>query len=87
MKYIIFSTPQGPRCILFLAPLTHAEMAALVAAGGYTPASAGFVEFTDAGKAHTFGRSDSLNLGPGTRDESLIEVFTQATSRLAAASV
>lgn len=81
MKYIIFDSAEGPRLSIFAIPTSHADEAAL--RPRWNPRSAAFIEFLGDGKVRCFGRSDSLNLGPALRDESLIEVMMSATLRLA----
>jgi hypothetical protein len=77
MKYLLFITPEGPRVEIFCAPTTHAEQAK--AHAGWKLLSAGFVEFLGGGHVRCYGRSDSLNLGPGSRDNLVIQSMMRAT--------
>jgi len=77
MKYIVFRSPEGPRVEIFAVPTTHADQAA--AHPAWKPVSAGFVEFLGAGNVRCFGFSESLRLGCGETDTSLIEVMMSTT--------
>jgi hypothetical protein len=84
VKYIIFTAADGiPRCVIFAAPLLHEAIARAHAAEGWTPKSAGFVEFLGGGHVRCFGYSNTLNLRPEPRDPLLIEVMMSATLRIA----
>jgi hypothetical protein len=86
MKYVVIKEPEGTLQPVFAAGiLTHRELAAALIAArpGRTAASAGFVDFTaDADGRRvvsTFGRSDSLELGPAPDDAALICCLVNAT--------
>lgn len=68
-KYLILEFPvTGETAVLFPPHLGHDDMAR--AFPGATPLSAGFVRFNvEMLKFSCYGRSDSLNLGPGEHDE------------------
>ena len=98
LKYIILTEAGGAELAFFcLAPATHVELA--LSQQAYRPArrivSAGFVDFTYAGTgqagcqlvARTYGRSESLALGPRTVDADFLTVFARATAEAAAASI
>ena len=81
MKYIIFTSAEGPRLAIFAAPTPHTAEAA--AHPCWNPKNAGYIEFLGGGKVRCFSYSDSLNLRPGLQDESLIQIMMSATLRIA----
>lgn len=86
MKYVILTPKPGVsdqlRLLFCCAPTKHAELAAPYAAT-HEPTSAGFLEFLDGGKVATFGRSDTLHLGPRLSDAELISSFIRGTQSMA----
>lgn len=78
MKYIRFENPSesSPNFILFVAPMLHAEVAAMAASVNLKPVSAGFY---DPASGQCFGRSSTLNLAPGQTDSSILSALARAT--------
>lgn len=84
MKYVVVQNPSGfERVFLALAPVTHADLAAAFAHAPDRVVSAGFVQLAVEG-IRTFGRSDSLNVGPRPRDARLIDAMYRSTLRVCA---
>ncbi len=84
MKFVVIRDAQGIETPHFaVAPVTHRQLAdAWLRQPGRSVVSAGFVEI-HADKAHVFGRSESLDLGPRLADAALITAFYRATVRMA----
>ncbi len=85
MKYII-AIPVGgvlpgmPLPFFCVAPMLHSELAGMVRRQGYGgPVSAGFVTFNARGEVRVTGRSDSLNLSPGSDDAEIIRAHYRQT--------
>ena len=79
MKYLILEAAEGlPWILLFTAPLTHADVAAVAAPRGYKPVSAGYY---DPLKHETFGESSTLKLKPRPADAGMIAVMAYNTAR------
>lgn len=86
MKYVILAPKPDvvaqTRILFCVAPTLHTELAAAFAAT-HAPTSAGFLDFTAAGRVETFGRSNSLNLAPAPGDAELIGSFIRGTQAMA----
>lgn len=84
MKYIIATKPgQFDRIRIGFAPETHKQLAAGLIDDGFTPTSAGFVDFQD-GCVRCHGWSESLHLAPAANDAALIQAMRNASARTAA---
>lgn len=89
LKYIYIRERDGTEFPAFcMVPMTHLELALSLQSykPGRTIVSAGFVEFTGS-EARTYGRSESLNLGPRNSDHVFLTTFARATATAAAASL
>jgi hypothetical protein len=89
MKYVILSPKPGvrdlDRVIAFAAPTLHKE-AADKWSETHQPVAAGFFRTVAIGgetRIETFGRSDSLQMGPRPVDAGLIASFERATNAMA----
>ncbi len=84
MKYVVLS-PLGTEFLVpvfCVSPMTHREVATAFAATHRT-VSAGFCEpAADGTHWRVYGRSESLNLGPGRNDGELITALVHATRRV-----
>jgi hypothetical protein len=78
MKYIRFENPaqSAPSFILFVAPLTHADVADMVRGSGLKPASAGYY---DPAAGACFGESSTLKLKPAAGDSKILAAMARAT--------
>jgi hypothetical protein len=85
MKYVRLRNQVDEIVVLGLAPVSHADLAAVWQPRGYRPVSAGFlvIDPTRQAGCRTVGQSDSLNLGPGTHDARFIGMLYGATLLLA----
>lgn len=89
LKYIIIREGDGPEIPMFtLVPITHRELMKYILASKPRAAavSAGFVEWVQ-GEARTYGRSESLDIGPRPEDAKFFTVFARQTAAAAAASM
>lgn len=87
MKYIMIREASGAEFPKFCcAPDTHRELWALhyAAKAGRSVLSAGFYTELPAGAIRTFGRSESLDLGPRPQDAAILQAWISATRTTAA---
>jgi hypothetical protein len=85
MKYVILQPRPGvaelTRILACCIPTRHADLARLFA-DTHQATAAGYFDFTPTGEIRVFGRSTTLNLGPGANDAVLLRSFMRGTAAM-----